>query len=128
MPKTLASLSHYETRKRGLDVADSSRLILATGAVIPAENLKGWIEGWTRRDLLRFLRHEGVPARNSWDKERVTDSALTECADLLRRRMADAGVVELAPEYAGAVGTLRKHFLRSRETWRAWLAFGTGIG
>ncbi len=128
MPKTLASLSHYETRKRGLDVADSSRLILATGAVIPAENLKGWIEGWTRRDLLRFLRHEGVPARNSWDKERVTDSALTECADLLRRRMADAGVVELAPEYAEAVGTLRKHFLRSRETWRAWLAFGTGIG
>jgi hypothetical protein len=128
VPKTLASLSNYETRRRGLDVADSSRRILATGVVVAAENLRGWIGGWTRRDLLRFMRQEGVPGRNSWDKERVMDVALAECADLLRRRMADDGVVELAPEYAGAVGGLRKHFLRSRETWRAWLGFGTGIG
>ena len=128
VPKTLVSLSRYETRKRGLDVADSSRRILATGVVVPAENLQGWISGWTRRHLLSFLHHERVPARRSWNKERLAEVALAECADLLRRRMADAGVVELAPEYAGAVGTLRKHFFRSRETWRAWLAFGTGIG
>lgn len=127
-PKTLASLSRYETRKRGLDVAESSRRILATGVVVSAENLQGWIIGWTRRDLLRFLHHQGVPARNSWNKERLAEVALAECADLLRRRMADAGVVELAPEYAGAVDALRRRLFRSRETWRAWLAFGTGIG
>jgi hypothetical protein len=78
--------------------------------------------------LLSFLQHAGVPARRSWSKERLAEVALAECADLLRRRMADAGVVELAPEFAVAVGELRKHFMRSRETWRAWLAFGTGIG
>jgi hypothetical protein len=127
-PKTLASLSHYESRKRGLDVADSSRQILATGVVVPAENLRGWVSGWTRREVLRFLQHAGVPARNSWNKERMAEVALAECADLLLRRMADAGVVELAPKFAVAVGQLRKHFMRSRETWRAWLAFGTGIG
>jgi len=128
VPKTLASLSHYEARKRGLDVAESSRRILATGVVVAAENLPGWIAGWTRRDLMGFLRHEGVPARRSWNKERLAEVALAECADLLRRRMADAGAVELAPEYAGAVGALRRRIFRSRETWRAWLAFGTGIG
>jgi hypothetical protein len=128
VPKTLAGLSRYETRKRGLDVADSSRRILATGVVVPAENLPGWIGGWTRRDLLQFLHHEGVPARKSWSKERLAEAALAECGDLLRRRMADAGVVELAPEYAGPVSALRWRLFRSLETWRAWLAFGTGIG
>jgi hypothetical protein len=41
--------------------------------------------------------------------------------------MADAGVVELAPPYAHAVRLLRRHLYRVRETWRVWLAFGTGI-
>ena len=51
-PKTLASLSRYETRKRGLDVAVSSRLILESGIVVPATDLDGWLGTWTRRDLL----------------------------------------------------------------------------
>ncbi len=97
VPKTLASLSRYETRKRGLDVTDSTRRVLATGAVVPARNLDGWISAWTRRELLSFLHHEEVRARNSWNKERLAELALAESSDLLRRRMADAGVVELAP-------------------------------
>jgi hypothetical protein len=127
VPKTLASLSRYETRKRGLDVSDSARRVLATGVVVPAENLEGWISAWTRRDLLGFLHHEGVRARNSWSKERLAELAVAESSDLLRRRMADAGVVELAPAYAHAVRLLRRHVYRVRETWRVWLAFGTGI-
>jgi hypothetical protein len=128
VPKTLASLSRYETRKRGLDVTDSTRRVLASGVVVPATNLEGWIGAWTRRDLLGFLHHEGVRARNSWNKERLAELALAESSDLLRRRMADAGVVELAPAYAHAVRLLRRHLYRVRETWRVWLAFGTGIG
>jgi hypothetical protein len=42
--------------------------------------------------------------------------------------MADAGVVELAPAFAAGVRALRKHIYRTRETWRVWLAFGTGVG
>ena len=98
VPKTLASLSRYETRKRGLDVSVSSRLILASGVVVPATDLDGWLGSWTRRDLLGFLAQSGVGARNSWGKERLAEVAKTECADLLRARMHDAGVVELAPE------------------------------
>lgn len=126
IPKTLASLSRYETRKRGLEVADSARSILTTGVVVPAENLEGWISGWTRRDLLSFLHREGSGAKNSLNKERLAERALAESSDLLRRRMADAGVVELAPDYADAVRLLRKHLYRVRETWRVWLAFGVG--
>jgi hypothetical protein len=126
IPKTLASLSRYETRKRGLDVADSARRILASGVVEPAENLAGWISGWTRRDLLTFLHHEGLGAKNSLNKERLAARALAESSDLLRRRMADAGVVELAPDYADAVRLLRTHLYRVRETWRVWLGFGVG--
>jgi hypothetical protein len=127
VPKTLASLSRYETRKRGLDVADSVRRILATGLFTPAENLMGWVSAWTRRDLLGFLHLSGVPARNSWRKEKLAEVALEECADLLRRRMADAGVVELSPAFAAGVRALRRHIYRTRETWRVWLAFGTAI-
>lgn len=127
VPKTLASLSRYETRKRGLDVAESVRRILATGLVTPAENLMGWVSAWTRRDLLGFLHLSGVSARNSWRKERLAEVALAECSDLLARRMADAGVVELSPAFAAGVRALRKHIYRTRETWRVWLAFGTAI-
>jgi hypothetical protein len=123
VPRTLASLSRYETRKRGLDVADSGHRILATGVVVPATNLEGWLSSWTRRDLLSFLHHEGVGARNSHSKERLAELALAESADLLRGRMADAGVVELAPEHRNAALGLRRKLYRARETWRVWLAF-----
>ena len=83
-PRTLASLSRYETRKRGLDVAESTRLILDTGLVVPATELKGWLAGWTRRDLLGFLAHvrrpaRGTPgARSGWPRWRRR-SALSRC-------------------------------------------------
>jgi hypothetical protein len=128
IPKTLASLSRYETRKRGLDVALSSRLILASGLVVPATDLDGWLGTWTRRDLLGFLAQSGVGARNSWGKERLAETAKTQCGDLLRTRMADAGVVELAPEYVEGARLLRQHVESARESWRLWLAFGTGVG
>jgi hypothetical protein len=127
VPKTLASLSRYETRKRGLDVADSSRRILATGLVVPATDLDGWLGTWTRRDLLGFLAQAGVGARNSWGKERLAEVAKTECAEQLRRRMAEAGVVELAPEHAEGARILREYIDSVRECWRVWLAFGTGV-
>lgn len=128
VPKTLASLSRYETRKRGLDVAESSRLIMGTGIVVPASDLDGWLGTWTRRDLLGFLAQSGVGARNSWGKERLAEVAKTECADLLRSRMSDAGVVELAPEHVEGARELRLHVEAVRECWRVWLAFGTGVG
>ena len=126
LPKTLASLSRYETRKRGLDVAVSSRLILESGVVAPATDLDGWLGSWTRRDLLGFLAQSGVGARNSWGKERLAEVAKTECADLLRTRMEDAGVVELATEHLDGARLLRDHVETTRECWRVWLAFGTG--
>jgi hypothetical protein len=128
VPKTLASLSRYETRKRGLDVSASSHLVLSTGVVVPATDLDGWLGTWTRRDLLGFLAQAGVGARNSWGKERLAEVAKTECGTLLRTRMADAGVVELAPEFSEAARLLRADVERTRECWRVWLAFGTGLG
>jgi hypothetical protein len=127
VPKTLASLSRYETRKRGLDVSLSSRLIVESGLVMPATDLDGWLGTWTRRDLLGFLAQSGVGARKSWAKERLAYAAKAQCADLLRSRMADAGVVELAPEYVEGARLLRQHLDTARESWRVWLAFGTGI-
>ena len=128
VPRTLASLSRYETRKRGLDVTESSRLILATGLVVPAGNLEGWLGTWTRRDLLGFLAQAGVGARNSWGKERLIAVAQTQSAELLRARMQDAGVVELAPRHAAGAQHLRAYLDEVRVTWRVWLGFGTGIG
>jgi hypothetical protein len=128
VPKTLASLSRYETRKRGLDVTDSSRLILETGIAAPSTDVGAWLGTWTRRDLLGFLAQFGVGARNSWGKERLAEVAMTECADQLRQRMADAGVIELAAEHADAARLLRLHVEGARETWRVWLGFGTGTG
>ena len=128
VPRTLASLSRYETRKRGLDVSESSRLVLASGIVVPATDLDGWLGTWTRRDLLGFLAQAGVGARNSWGKERLAMVAKTECAELLLLRMAEAGVVELAPCHAEGAQLLRTHVEAVRETWRVWLAFGTGVG
>ena len=84
VPRTLASLSRYETRKRGLNVADSSRRILETGLVVPATDLEAWLAGWTRRDLLGFLAQGGLRPRNSgarsvWRKWRGR-SAKSWCA------------------------------------------------
>jgi hypothetical protein len=127
VPRTLASLSRYETRKRGLDVVESSRLVLASGIVVPATDLDGWLGTWTRRDLLGFLAQAGVGARNSWGKERLGMVAKTECAEMLLLRMGEAGVVELAPCYVEGAQLLRTHVEAVRESWSVWLAFGTGV-
>jgi hypothetical protein len=126
-PRTLASLSRYETRKRGLDVAESTRLIMDTGLVVPATELKGWLAGWTRRDLLGFLAHCGVRPRNSWSKERLAEVAEAECAEALRQRMSESGVVELSPGHVRGARLLREYLDGVKETWRVWLGFGTGV-
>jgi hypothetical protein len=127
VPRTLASLSRYETRKRGLDVTDSANRILASGVVVPATDLEAWLGGWTRRDLLGFLRHAGVGARNSWNKERLAEVARSDHAEVLRQRMAESGAVELAPAHAEGARQLRQYLEEVRETWRVWLGFGTGV-
>ena len=127
VPRTLASLSRYETRKRGLDVADSARRIAAVGLVVPAGDLAGWLAGWTRRDLLGFLAQAGLRPRNSWSKERLAEFAQTECEPLLRARMSDSGAVELTPSLLPVARRLREHLDAARESWRVWLGFGTGI-
>jgi hypothetical protein len=127
VPRTLASLSRYEIRKRGLDVAESSRRIMASGLMVPAGDLHGWLAGWTRRDLLGFLAQAGLRPRNSWSKERLAEFALTECESQLRTRMIESGAVELAPAYLESGRRLREHLDAARESWRVWLGFGTGI-
>ena len=127
VPRTLASLSRYETRKRGLDVTESTRRILGSGLVVPASDLTAWLAGWTRRDLLAFLAQSGLRPRNSWSKERLAEVALVECGDLLRGRMADSGAVELSPSYATGAVHLRCYVEAARETWLVWAGFGTGI-
>ena len=127
VPRTLASLSRYETRKRGLDVAESARLIMDTGMVVPGKELKGWLSGWTRRGLLGFLAHCGVRPRNSWSKERLAEVAEVQCADLLRQRMRESGVVELNPAHIHGARLLREYLDGVKETWRVWLGFGTGV-
>jgi hypothetical protein len=127
VPRTLASLSGLETRRRGLDVADSSRLILQGGLVIPASDAAAWLAGWTRRDLLGFLAQCGVRAPKSWNKERLSELAVKECPDRVRERMAESGAVELAPAYAEAAGRLGNYIQDVKETWRVWLGFGTGV-
>jgi hypothetical protein len=126
-PRTLASLSRYETRKRGLDVTESTRLIMDTGLVVAATELQGWLSGWTRRDLLGFLAHCGVRPRNSWSKERLAEVAESECADMLRQRMGESGVVELNPGHIRGARLVREYLDGVKETWRVWLGFGTGV-
>jgi hypothetical protein len=127
VPRTLASLSHVETRRRGLDVADSSRLILQSGLVIPATDAAAWLAGWTRRDLLGFLAQCGVRAPKSWSKERLAELAVKDCRTRVRDRMAESGAVELALAHAEAAGRLGSYIEDVKETWRVWLGFGTGV-
>jgi hypothetical protein len=126
-PRSLASLCRYETRRRGLDVAESSRLILDSGLVVPASDMGGWLQGWTRRDLLDFLGKLGVRAPKSWSKERLAEVAMADCAAAVRSRMEETGAVELAPAHAEAVHRLGAYIDDVKEAWRVWLGFGTGI-
>jgi hypothetical protein len=127
VPRSLASLSRPETRRRGLDAAESARLIIQTGLVVPASDAESWLAGWTRRDLLAFLSQCGVKAPKSWSKERLAESAIAQCPSAVRERMEQLGVVELAPEHAEAAGRLGSYIEDVKETWRVWLGFGTGV-
>jgi hypothetical protein len=127
VPRSLASLSRQETRRRGLDPVESSRLILQTGLVVPATDAEAWLAGWTRRDLLTFLAQCGLKAPKSWSKERLAESALAECSDRVLERMAESGVVELAAAHTEAAGRLSSYIEDVKETWRVWLGFGTGV-
>jgi hypothetical protein len=126
-PRSLASVCRYETIRRGLDVPDSSRLILDSGLVISAKDVGTWIKGWTRRQLLNFLTNAGIRAPKSWSKERLAEVALADCESAVRSRMEESGAVELAPAYAEAAARLGTYLEDVKETWRVWLGFGTGI-
>ena len=127
VPRALTTLSRPETRRRGLDAAESARLIMQSGLVVPASDAEAWLAGWTRRDLLAFLSQCGVKAPKSWSKERLAESALAECPSAVRERMDELGVVELAPEHAEPAGRLGSYIEEVKETWRVWLGFGTGV-
>jgi hypothetical protein len=127
VPRPLPSLSRQETHRRGLNTADSSALILKTGLVTAASDMEAWLAGWTRRDLLAFLGQCGLKAPRSWSKERLAESAMAECSSAVHQRMAESGVVELAPAYAEAAGRLNSYIEEVKETWRVWLGFGTGV-
>ena len=127
VPRSLTSLSRPETRRRGLDPAESARLIMQTGLVQAASDVEAWLAGWTRRDLMAFLSRCGVKAPKSWSKERLAESALGECPSAVRERMEELGVVELSPNHAEAAGRLGSYIEDVKETWRVWLGFGTGV-
>lgn len=126
-PRSLGSLCRYETRRSGLDVADSCRLILDSGLVVTANDLSAWLHAWTRRDLLSFLAQSGVRAPRSWSKERLAEVAMADCAAAVRSRMEESGAVELAPAHAEAAHRLVRYIDDVKETWRVWLGFGTGV-
>jgi len=126
-PRSLASLCRQETIRHGVEVAESSRLILESGLVAPATDMAAWLEGWTRRDLIGFLRQAGYRAPKSQSKERLAVVAMTERVDAVREKMAESGAVELAPEHAEAAHRLRGYLEDVKETWRVWLGFGTGV-
>ena len=103
------------------------RLIRASGLVVAATDVAAWLSGWTRRDLLGFLGQCGVGARNSWSKERLAEVAQRECPEPVTQRMVESGAVQLAPQHLEGARQLRHYLRRVRETWRVWLAFGTGV-
>jgi hypothetical protein len=126
-PRSLLSLCRPETRRHGIDCVESSRLIMESGLVVPASDMEAWLEGCTRRDLLKLLVDSGYRAPKSWSKERLTVVAMTERAELVRAHMADSGAVELALAHAEAAHRLRGYLEDVKETWRVWLGFGVGV-
>jgi hypothetical protein len=126
-PRPLAGLCRNETKRSGLDLADSSRLIIDSGLVVPATDIDAWLQAWTRRDLLAFLAQAGVRAPKSWSKERLAEIAKADCEPAVRARMEEYGAVELAPAQAEAAGRLAAYIDDVKETWRVWLGFGTGV-
>jgi hypothetical protein len=126
-PRSLASLCRQETRRSGIDLADSSRLILDSGLVVPARDIGGWLKAWTRRELLSFLASVGVRAPKSWSKDRLTEVAMADCESEVRSRMGEYGAVELSPTHAEASGRLASYIEDVKESWRVWLGFGTGV-
>jgi hypothetical protein len=95
--------------------------------VSPASDLGTWLAGCTRRDLLKLLAEADFRAPKSWSKERLALFAMTERAEAVREKMVESGAVELAPDHAEAAHRLRQYLEDVKETWRVWLAFGTGI-
>jgi hypothetical protein len=126
-PRSLASLCRQETRRSGIDLADSSRLILDSGLVVPARDIGAWLKAWTRRELLSFLASVGVRAPKSWSKDRLTEVAMADCESEVRSRMDEYGAVELSPTHAEASGRLASYIEDVKESWRVWLGFGTGV-
>jgi hypothetical protein len=126
-PRSLASLCRYETRRHGVDCAESARLIKETGVVTPASDLETWLHGCTRRGLLKLLSEANFRAPKSWSKERLACVAMSEREDAVREKMAQSGAVELAADYAEAAHRLRGYTEDVKETWRVWLGFGTGV-
>lgn len=126
-PRSLASLCRQETKRSGIDLPDSSRLILDSGLVVPTRDIGGWLKAWTRRELLSFLASVGVRAPKSWSKDRLTEVAMADCESEVRSRMDEYGAVELAPTYAEAAGRLGSYIEDVKESWRVWLGFGTGV-
>jgi hypothetical protein len=126
-PRSLVSLCRYETRRHGVDCAESARLIMETGVVTPTSDLETWLQGCTRRDLLKLLSDAGFRAPKSWSKERLSCVAMSEREEAVREKMAQSGAVELAAEYVEAAHRLRGYMEDVKETWRVWLGFGTGI-
>jgi hypothetical protein len=126
-PRSLASLCRHETRRHGIDCVDSTRLIMESGLVTPASDMETWLNGCTRRDLLKLLSEANYRSPKSWNKERLAAVAMTERAEAVREKMAQSGAVELAPEYAEAAKRLRGYLEDVKETWRVWLGFGTGV-
>jgi hypothetical protein len=126
-PRSLGSLCRYETRRSGLEVSDSCRLIIDSGLVVTASDLGAYLHGWTRRDLMAFLARAGVRAPRSWSKDRLAELARADCAAAVRSRMEESGAVELAPTHAEAAGRLGAYLDDVKETWRVWLGFGTGV-
>lgn len=126
-PRPLAGLCRNETKRSGLDVADSSRLIIDSGLVVPASDIDAWLQACTRRDLMAFLAQVGVRAPKSLSKERLAEIAKADCEPEVRSKMDEYGAVELAPTHAEAAGRLAAYIDDVKETWRVWLGFGTGV-
>jgi hypothetical protein len=126
-PRSLLSLCGPETRRHGIDCVESSRLIMESGLVVPASDMGTWLEGYTRRDLLKFLADAGYRAPKSWNKERLTGVAMAHRPEQVREKMAEFGAVELAEAHVEAAHRLRSYLDDVTETWRVWLGFGVGV-